>query len=125
AGVHFHPLDENAVTGDVELERTDDVPAARPGLRVAGRRWAARAHDCPHAQHQLAHAERLHHVIIRADLETDHAIDLFVLRGQHQYGRLQAARLTVPDATANVRAGNVREHQIQQHDVGRERLHGR
>ena len=32
---------------------------------------------------ELAHAERLHHVVVGAELEADDAVDLLALRRQH------------------------------------------
>ena len=72
--------------------------------------------DSVDAEHQLANAEGLHHVVVGAKLEADDAIDLFGLRGHHddRHGlRLRLATKRLDDA----RARQVRQHQIEQDDV--------
>jgi hypothetical protein len=51
---------------------------------------AAPARDGADARHDLAREERLHHVVVRAELEADDPIDLIAARRQHQ-NRQQAA----------------------------------
>ena len=78
--------------------------------------------DGAHAQDQLAHAERLDHVVVGAQLEADHAVDLFALGGQHHHRRLARGGVAA-DPPADLGPRNVGEHEIQQHDVGREPRH--
>ena len=68
-------------------------------------------------QEQLAHAERLHHVVVRAELETDHAIDLFALRRQHHHRDCPRPR-TFLELLADLRSGNIGKHQIEQNEIG-------
>ena len=67
-------------------------------------------------QHELADAERLGDVIVRAELEADDAIDLFALRRENDDGdTLRAA--VVLDRPADFGAGDVGEHEIEQHQI--------
>ena len=119
------PFDEHVVAVDVQLERTDLVPAAlMSGGAVRGRRAAGAQHRAD-AKDQLADAERLDDVVVGAQLEADHAIDLLALCGQHHDRRLAGACLAAADPAADLGARDVGQHQVQQNDVGREALHRR
>ena len=63
--------------GGIERERADRDRA--PGRR--GR--AASAHDRPHARDELAGAERLHDVVVGAELEAHDPVDLLAASGEH------------------------------------------
>ena len=67
ANEHLVPGDVEADVADLELLGVvgDDI--------VVGR---APAETGPHPGHQLAEPERLRHVVVGADLETDHRVDL-------------------------------------------------
>ena len=53
----------------------------------------APAQDRLHAQNQLTHGKRFDHIVIRAELEADDAIDLFAFRGQHHHRHALALAL--------------------------------
>src|SRR6185437_7754554 len=64
----------------------DQGPAPEAGDAVGGRGRAAAAQDRLHPQHELPRAERLGHVVVRAELEPAYPVLLGGLRGQHQDG---------------------------------------
>jgi hypothetical protein len=66
------------------------------------------------AQDHLAHAERLGHIVVGAQLEPDDAIGLGAARGQHQDRDLRGLRVTLEQA-AHVGARDVRQIEIQDH----------
>jgi hypothetical protein len=101
--------DPGAVTARVDAHRPE---RDRGGRRVGG---AAAQHGA-HAQHQLADAERLDHVVVGADLEADDDVDLLGLGGHHDHR--QAPRpLAGADLLAHLRAGHVGEHEVEQDEV--------
>ena len=72
----------HAAAGSSRELRLAPVPlAALWPLRVARR---DPAQDDVDPRHQLARAERLGHVVVAADLEPEHAVDLLVAGGQEQ-----------------------------------------
>ena len=60
--------------------------------------------DRAHAAQQLRRRERLRHVVVRAELEPEHAVDLGVARGEHQDRHVALG----PQRTADVGAGESR-----------------
>src|SRR3546814_14689273 len=60
-----------------EVEAEPPLPD-RPRMIGGGRPRGGAAQDRHHARHHLARAERLHHIIVRADFDPEHAIDLVV-----------------------------------------------
>ena len=68
------------------------------------------------AEHQLADAERLDDVVVRAELEADDAVDLLPLRGDH-HDRDVLRRLVALERLADLEPGDVRQHEVEQHDV--------
>ena len=66
------------------------------------------------AREQLAGRVRLRHVVVGAELEPDHDVDLAVLRGQHddRHGRAGA------DLAAHLGAREPGQHEVEQHEVG-------
>src|SRR6185312_4042978 len=72
--------------------------------------------------HQLAHAEGLDHVVVGAQLEPHHAVDLLALRRQHHHRGLARSRVAA-DPSTDLRARDVRQHEVQQDDVWRELVH--
>ena len=74
-------------------------------------------------QDQLAHAERLDHVVVGADLEADHAIDLLALRRAHDH-RDVAGALVLAQLAADLGARQIGQHQIEHDHVG-QRVGGR
>ena len=106
-----------AVTRDAAALQVDHQVAAAQraaGLRV-GQLAVGAAQQRLHAAHQLAHAERLDQVVVGADLEADHLVDLVGARRQEQDRR---PRLAPP-------GGRPRSHpcpaaDVEQHQVGRD-----
>jgi hypothetical protein len=99
-------LDAVSVTVDLQLRDLRDdrlLRLASPQHRV-------------HAQHELAHAERLDHVVVGAELEADDAVDLLSLGRDHDDGDVLGARLSL-ESRADGGPGPIGEHQIEQHDV--------
>ena len=63
---------------------------------------------------QLAWPERLGDVVVGADLETEHDVDLIVLRTQDDHRHPMAG---AADLAAHVEAGEVGKHEIEDDDV--------
>jgi hypothetical protein len=80
-------------------------------------RGLAATQDGLNAQRQLAHAEGLDHVVVCAQLEADHAVDLFAARRQHDHGR-GTRRGRLLQLLAHVRTAQVGQHQVEQDQVG-------
>ncbi|SPE31588.1 hypothetical protein SBA6_160018 [Candidatus Sulfopaludibacter sp. SbA6] len=68
------------------------------------------------ARHQLAHEERLHYVIVGADLEAHDAVGLGGPRGQKDDGGGGEVRV-LADAFADVEAVGIGQHDIEQDQV--------
>ena len=85
------------------------------GRRATGQ--LAAPQNGSYSQHQLAHAEGLRDVVVRADFEADDAVDLLAARGQHDH-RQRARLRVVLDGATHLGARNVRQHQVQNHQVG-------
>jgi len=109
---------------------------ARPGLRIStssrrssalvscsaasparaserGRGRARPPQDRPHARQQLARVERLGEVVVGAELEAAHAIDVVAARGQDQHRTLAVA----PQLDQHVEAGLQRQHHVEDREV--------
>ena len=78
---------------------------------AAARRWAA-GHGAD-ARHQFAEAERLGDVVVGAQLETEHAIELLGASGEHDDGCLGAGS----QVAAHVAAVHVGQAEVEQHHV--------
>ena len=66
-----------------------------------------------HPAAELAHRERLGDVVVGAELEAEHLVDLLGPRGEHD-DRDRAAR---PDLAAHLEAVHPREHQVEHDQV--------
>ena len=66
-----------------------------------------------HARHEFPHGERLGHVVVGADLETDHAVDFIVAGRQHQ----QRHSTRPANLAAHVEAVHAGKHEVQHHQV--------
>ena len=96
----------------IELQR-----AARDRLFAVRRGWLHSAEQRAHASLQLARAERLGDVIVRAEFEAQHAVGFFSARAQDQ--DRQAIEFLVPaDFLAHFEAGQLGEHQIENQKIG-------
>ena len=73
---------------------------------------------CAHTRNQLAGAERLHYVVVGADLEPNDAVGLLPARAQHDDRDLRAA----PQLPADVVARSVGQPDVEQHQLGAELL---
>ena len=83
----------------------------RGGVDVVLRRAAQHR---THSGDQLAQAVGLRDVVVGADLEADHGVDLGALCGDHD-DRHRGAR---PDRAADVDPGQAGEHQVEEHQIG-------
>ena len=85
--------------------------------RIALRLLRCAAQDRFDACHHLARAERLHDIVVRAELQTDDAVDLLAFCGQHQNGQLRG----FADLAADLDTGHLWHHNVKhaQHDIGR------
>ncbi len=94
----------------VELDRTDahgrEVDVRRVAIDPAQQRVDTRD--------QLAHAERLRHVVVGADGEADQKVCFAVASGQHEDGH----RAVVLDALAHLDAVEAGQHEIEHDEVG-------
>jgi hypothetical protein len=95
-------IDHQRLEGDALLR--DLVAAVAPENRLD-------------AQHQLARRERLDDVVVRPQLEADHAVGLGAARGQHD-DRDAAGLLLLAQDAGHLGAGEGREHQVEHHQVG-------
>ena len=68
-------------------------------------------------QEQLADAERLDHVVVRAQLEPDHAVNLLPLGRQHHHGNRLGRRVAL-ELPADVGPRDVGKHDVQADQVG-------
>jgi hypothetical protein len=76
---------------------------------------AAASHDRLDAGRELPGGERLDHVVIRAELQAEDAVDLLAHRDQHHDGDVGGA----PDLASEVTPVTVREHDVEQDEIGR------
>ena len=106
---------------DVDLERADRRGRLVPPWRLAG----SRRGDGADPRHELAQAERLHDVVVRAELEPDDAVDLLALRRDHDDRHVRArAQLAADREAVDVRQPEVEQHEVDGGGVER-RLAGR
>ena len=110
----------------LELARRRDARGARAVdlercRRAAGPRRAVRratpARDGADARDQLAQAERLHDVVVGAELEPDDPVGLLAARGDDDDRHVRA----LAQPPADVEPVDVGQAQVQQHEVGPER----
>lgn len=109
--------------------RVVDLQLAEAEYSAAGRHGGQCGPLHPAQQHvdpgrQLTHGERLGHVVVGADAETDEHVGLVVPGGQHQY-RHRALGL---HAAADLQAVEAGKHDVEHHQIrlpGLGRVHGR
>jgi hypothetical protein len=106
---HRVAVDRDHVPFDVHPDRAglDRRRTGQLGLGPA-------AEHGPDPGHQLAGRVRLGHVVVGAELQPDHLVDLAVLGGQHDHRDLAAGA----DLPADLGTGQARQHQVEQHQVG-------
>src|SRR5438552_10058799 len=106
-------MHDGAVAGDLAPGRIDDQ-AAEPDRPLLWCRCTIRApKERPDARDELARAERLRHVVVRADPEPDLEIRLRVSSREHQ-DRNVAFPL---DLAADLEAIEPGEHQVEDDEV--------
>src|SRR5215204_1398108 len=98
------------------VDQQGAVPDLRR-LRLAALRGRA-AQDRLDPRNELPRVERLREVVVRADLEADDLVDVFVTRRQHQD---RDVRL-LPDAAADLDTIAVRKHEVEDDQRRRRRL---
>ena len=77
-------VDDDAVARRIDLEAAP-LEALSLVARAAREASLVRATgEALHAHHELAHAERLHDVVVGADLEAEDAVVLVAARGEHE-----------------------------------------
>ena len=104
-------LDTPPLEVDQEVAVPDD-PAAHRVRQVAIRP----AEEGLDPAHQLAQAERLRQVVVGAELEADHLVDLVVAGGEDEDRHLGAGR---PDAAQDLEAVDAGEPDVEDDQVGR------
>ncbi len=94
----------------IERQGAQQHPTVGPYLRLA----AGAAKHRANTGHQLAKAERLDHVVVGAELQKQHPVDLLTAGRHHddRHGRLG------PKATTHLPPVQVGQPQVQQHQVG-------
>lgn len=65
------------------------------------------------SRHDLARGERLGHIVVSAEFETENPIDLIIASGQKQYGNVTRCS----DLSADIEAGHAREANIEHDEV--------
>ena len=95
------PVDPHACSDDLDLIRD----RFEPGPLGQG----------PDARLKLAHAERLDEVVVGAELEPEHAVDLGARRADDDDGQVGAA---APQDPAHLSAVEIRQRQVEQDQIG-------
>src|SRR6516225_413222 len=99
-----------------ELGRLEVDHDVAEGVNARGPRAAAdAAQQRLDPRRQLHEPERLRHVVVRAELQADHLVDLLAPGGQHE--DRHAAPLGAK-SLADLHAAELREHHVQDDDVG-------
>src|SRR5262249_31770069 len=108
----LHAVDEDLIGVEVEPQAAalERVVRWRYVLGIGAAEHGADARD------ELARAERLRHVVVGADLEAEHAIDLGGLCGEHDHGQRAAGRGA--ETPADLEAVHSREHQVEDDEGG-------
>src|SRR5690606_4411989 len=105
-------VQQPAAVADAVAGAVDGEPAALlPGHVGIGRRAPAqaRAHPRPH----LPRRERLGHVVVAAQLQAQHAVDLLAARGEEDHRQVAEGA----DLPAHVEAADVRQAHVQHQHV--------
>ena len=106
--IHLDALDAQLVIGQV-----DDKVVVADLLDVLLCAAAASAQDSLDARNDLLGLKRLRHVIVRAELQTEHLVERLALGREHDdrlFGRLA-------DLAADLPAVEAGQHDIQQHQI--------
>src|SRR5215471_17697745 len=104
-----------------ELSIEAHLTAGAVELHAAGLQYADRRRLIAElqfdARDQLAHEERLDHVIVGAELQTDDAVGFAGAGGQEDHRGLREIRV-LPDALADVQTVGIGKHDVEQDEVG-------
>src|SRR5688500_18864218 len=106
-------LDRFVAAGDLAGEQIDLEIADRESGRV---RDPAAAHQRADACHQLRERKRLDEIVVGTAVEAGHPILQRIARGEHEHGRLEAARA---QRAQDLEAVPARQRQIEQDRVER------
>ena len=105
---HLDPLDEDPSGPAIDGQGAEDLDLVRAG------RLAAAAHDRPDPGDQLPEAERLDDVVVGAQLQPDHPVDLGPAGGDHQdRDRGAGAQLLAEVVAVHVGQAQVEEHHLR------------
>jgi hypothetical protein len=104
-------LDAAPLEVDDEVAVADDPPAR--GVTEVAVRPPEQGLD---PTHQLAQPERLRQVVVRAELEPDHLVDLVVARRQHQHRCLRAG---CPEPAQDLEPVHARQPDVEHDEVRR------
>src|SRR6185295_5177138 len=74
------------------------------------------AHEGADAGDEFAHAEWLCNIVIRADLEPNHAIGLFAASRQHEYWNSRIL-VVLPHLTTDFQSIHSRQHEVEHQQV--------
>src|SRR6266542_1842700 len=100
--------DRDPVSGEVDPDVPDLAdPAGGRSVELAP------AQDCPRPADELGHRERLRDVVVGAQLEPEHPVDLGVARAQEDDRDVALS----PQRPADVRAEQPRHHHVHDHEV--------
>ncbi len=105
-------------TADGNRVEVGDEVLATIDWRRPGVLWTAATHHRPNPRRQLARAEGLTDVVIRAGIETQHAVALRGARGQHDDGRFGRARTGTKQST-DFEAAEHGQIEIENDEIGR------
>ena len=85
---------------------------ARPAVRLRAPQERA------HARGELRHREWLHHVVVRAEIETAHAVIDRIARREHQHRhRAVLLRRAAAQAPQHLEAVHLRQPDVEDHQV--------
>ena len=90
-----------------------DVAGAVGRRGGVGLRVGRAARDGPDPRDKFPHSERLHQVVVRPELQGQHAVDFLVTRADHDDRRHGQAT----GWPADVRAVHVRQAQVKEHEI--------
>src|SRR5690606_40503928 len=103
-------LQDGAVARDLPPPEIDaEVPAGQGLVLVSGRGATEKGAD---PGHELARAEGLGDIIVRAELEADDLVDLAGLRGEHKNGQVHLAA----QVAADLKPVHCWGHEVQVHE---------
>src|SRR6478672_3347378 len=106
-------MDSFAVHANLMTRRVD---RDRAGLEHFLWFFAA-AQNCANAQDDFARAERLGHVIVSAEFQTDDSINLFCFCRQHENRNVRRCRIAFQNP-ADLESGHLWQHQVKNDEIG-------